>query len=606
MVTLKPLLNIFTYNNMKYTIRTTVLLTLFLLTIIPGTAQTGMVWFDPLECDTPYISGRAWNVETGKNYVRMPERFRQVMPKAVWGLSQQSAGLSIRFLSTAQEIQIKYTLQSDARYKNMAPLNHSGVDLYATDANGYTHWIGNHMGWNFGNKAGDTITFTFKHIKIPEFANRGLDFQLFLPPYNTVKSLKIGVPKGTPFQFLHQSAERPIVVYGSSIAQGASPSRPGLMWTNILQRETEYPIINLGFSGSALMEPPLFDAMSEIDARAYILDPMPNSYNLGEDIGKRIIAGVKKLRLKSTAPILLVESCGSPDNIYCPDINAEYRKGDAYLRKAYNQMLSEGIKGLFYLSNKEIGFTEDAMIEGTHPNDIGNMQYAKAYEKKLREMLPEDTPDKRYPPIRQRRDACYEWFPRHNEVIRLNHTTDPEILMIGNSITHFWGGHPYSNNFGGNTWNKFFGKRRVTNMGFGWDRIENVFWRIFHGELEGCQPKHICLLIGINNIGDKKEDIANGVVALARLIRQRQPQAKLHVIKIYPAKGHEEKVKRTNDLIEKLLPLDTRTDLVDLTSYLTLKDGSGKIDPTLFREGLHPNEKGYTRIAKGLKKVLAR
>ena len=87
-------------------------------------------------------------------------------------------------------------------------------------------------------------------------------------------------------------------------------------------------------------------------------------------------------------------------------------------------------------------------------------------------------------------------------------------------------------------------------MGFGWDRIENVFWRIFHGELEGCQPKHICMVIGINNIGDKEEDIANGVVALARLIRQRQPEAKLHVIKIYPAKAMKKRSKGQTTLLK--------------------------------------------------------
>jgi lysophospholipase L1-like esterase len=221
-------------------------------------------------------------------------------------------------------------------------------------------------------------------------------------------------------------------------------------------------------------------------------------------------------------------------------------------------------------------------------------------------MFPEDMANKRYPPIRQRRDGVYEWLPRHNEVIRLNHTTNPEILMIGNSITHFWGGKPYSNNYGGNTWNKFFGKRRVTNMGFGWDRIENVFWRIFHGELEGCHPKHICLLIGVNNIShnDSEEDVSDGVVALAKLIRERQPQAKLHVIKIYPAKNKEDIINRTNNLIAQKLVCDDHTDLVDLTSFLTLHDGSGRIDESLFREGLHPNEKGYAEIARGLKKYL--
>ena len=50
---------------------------------------------------------------------------------------------------------------------------------------------------------------------------------------------------------------------------------------------------------------------------------------------------------------------------------------------------------------------------------------------------------------------------------------------------------------------------------------------------------------------------------------------------------------------------DDKTELVDLTDCLTLKDGSGKIDPTCFmKDGLHPNEKGYTLLGKQLKKHL--
>ncbi len=564
-----------------------------------------MEWHDPMSGETPYITGRAWNSEIGKQYTRMPERMKDALPKAVWDLSQHSAGLCVRFSTTANRIQIKYTLALGAGYKNMAPLCHSGIDLYATDVNGNTHWIGNHMGWNWPNGVGDTITVTYNGIQHPNFANRGYEYKLYLPPYNRVSSMQIGVEKDTQFMFFPQSEERPIVIYGSSIVHGASPSRPGLMFTNIVERETDYPVVNLGFSGSALMEPALFDAMAEIDARAYILDPMPNSWRLGEEISKRIIAGVKKLREHSDAPILLVESCGPSDGAILTELWKGYRAGDAELRKAYEAMKKERVKNLFYLTNSEIGFTEDAMIEGTHPNDIGNRQMADAYKKKIVEMLPEDTPNKRFLPVRQRRDRVYEWYPRHCEVIELNHTTDPEILLIGNSITHFWGGMPHTQHQNGpKSWQKMFGKRRVVNMGFGWDLIENVYWRIFHGELEGCTPQHICLLIGVNNIGDKEEDIANGVVSLAKLIRERQPQAKLHVMKIFPAKGWEEKIVRVNALIEKNLSLDAQTDIVDMTECLTLKDGSGKVNPELYLEGLHPNEKGYAEIAKVLKKYL--
>ena len=65
------------------------------------------------------------------------------------------------------------------------------------------------------------------------------------------------------------------------------------------------------------------------------------------------------------------------------------------------------------------------------------------------------------------------------------------------------------------------------------------------------------------------------------------------------------KVARINQLLEQKFVADDKTELVDLTDCLTLKDGSGKIDPTCFmKDGLHPNEKGYTLLGKQLKKHL--
>lgn len=571
---------------------------IFVMTCISVHAQT--VWYDPMDAETPYISGRGWNEEIGKSFARIPDRLRGGMTKAVSGLAQNSAGLSVKFLSNSENVTVKYTLNRIGGFVNMPKLDFAGIDMYARDANGRQHWIGNHMKWNFS----DTITYTYNNLKAPEFASRGLEFEVFLPPYSTVTSLQIGVDEGSKFKFLHESAERPIVIYGSSIVQGASPSRPGLMWTTQIKRSMDYPVINLGFSGSAYMEPEVFEAMGEIQARAYVLDPMPNSYKLGEEIQKRMENGVKNLRSKNNAPILLVECAGSVDSVFRKDINGSYREGDQWLLKAYNSLVSQGVENLFYLTKDEIGMDEDSYIEGTHPNDIGNRLYAQAVEKKLREMMPEDAPNNRFPPIQQFRDGLYTWQERHNEVINLNHTTDPEVLCIGNSITHFWGGEPISRNNGGNTWEKLWGKRRVVNMGFGWDKIENVFWRINHGELEGCAPDEIFLLIGINNInmGDKEEDVARGIIDLAAAIQARQPQAMLYVLEIYPAKGKEENVAYTNKLLREWLIPNEHLKLISLNNALLLNDGSGKINPEMFIEGLHPNEKGYAALAKELKK----
>lgn len=563
-------------------------------------------WYNPMDSDNPYICGRAWNKETGKTFNRLPDRMKALLPQNIWELSKQTAGLSIRFTTNSKNITVKYqTSFVGDGYRNLTALNHSGVDLYAMDVHGGKHWIGSHMQWNF-NK--DSVTISYRDITNNTFIERGLEYELYLPGYNGIKTLKIGVDNSSSFKFLHQSEERPIVIYGSSIVQGASPSRPGLMFANTVARELDYPVVNLGFSGSALMEPSVFDVISEIDAKAFIIDPIPNCNMLPKDeIISRALAGIKKIRSKSQAPILMVESCMSPDSIYNNKLYQTYVNADNSYHEAYKQLVKEGVKNLYYMPHSDIKFSESSMIEGTHPNDIGNRQYADAYEKKIGEMLSEDHASKRFPPVRQRRDGSYEWLERHNQVIERNHTINPEILMIGNSITHYWGGEPKSNCNGGEEWNRLFGKRRVTNMGFGWDRIENVYWRIFHGELDGCHPKHICLLIGINNLGQNGtlDEIAQGISDLAQLIRERQPQAKLHVIKVYPARGRETDVAKLNVLISQKLKTDSHTDIVDITSRLTLNDGSGKIDPACFlSDGLHPNVLGYHKIGQVLKNYL--
>lgn len=113
------------------------------------------------------------------------------------------------------------------------------------------------------------------------------------------------------------------------------------------------------------------------------------------------------------------------------------------------------------------------------------------------------------------------------------------------------------------------------------------------------------MMIGTNNLQlNSNEEIVEGILGLAKLIRERQPQARLHVVKIYPRRGQEERIGKLNDLLASKLTLDGQTDLIDVTSQLLLKDGSGKIDESLFVDGLHPNEKGYGKIAAIMKDYL--
>ena len=81
----------------------------------------------------------------------------------------------------------------------------------------------------------------------------------------------------------------------------------------------------------------------------------------------------------------------------------------------------------------------DAMVDGVHSTDLGMQQYANSYQKKIREILREDNQGPASCiPCKQQRDP-YDWYGRHEEILKLNKQSAPEIVMIGNSITHFWG-----------------------------------------------------------------------------------------------------------------------------------------------------------------------
>jgi lysophospholipase L1-like esterase len=586
-------------NNLRF-----LLLIVALLTGLGSQAQTK--WYNPLDSDTPYIQGRAWNKEIGNTFHRFPQRARAVLRQPVWDLSTNSAGLYIEFYSNAPSITVKYLCSGGRSLPNLTTIAVSGLDLYTTDCNGITDWCACPANYRFGSHSTDTIYYRYRDLAYHNIHKEGNKYRLFLPLYNTVTYMEIGVPDSSCFKFAPPSIEKPILVYGTSIAQGASASRPAMAWSNILQRRTDWPIINLGFSGNALMDAAVYDLISEVDAKMFILDCMPNMYSIHDSIVSRTIAGVHKIRSKSKAPILLVENDGYMYGKTNAPIENECNVTNAELKKAFEQLKAEGAENIFYLTKEEIGLTPDSQTDGWHASDIGMELYANAYMKKIEDIL-DYHPMPLFAPCTQRREPDnYEWAERHEAILQRNRTAKPEILMIGNSITHFWGGEPtFHRQWGLNSWKKLFGKRNVTNMGFGWDRIENVFWRIYHGELDNCSPKHICMNIGTNNLQiNSNEEIVNGVLGLVKLIRQRQPQARLHIIKIYPRRGKESRVAELNDLLVSKLSADKMIDITDATQKLLLKDGSNKIDESLFRDGLHPNEEGYARIANLLKPLL--
>jgi hypothetical protein len=554
-------------------------------------------WHNPMDEQFQTVDGRCWDREIGKCYHRLPERAKPLVRNYLWNTAVQSAGLSIAFRTTSPTIEVRYTVTDEIGKWGMAATGASGVDLYALDVNGEMRWCA--ANFNFG----DTISFKYNNINYVGDPLQGYEFRLYLPLYNQVTSLEIGTDENKTFSFVPVSTERPIVVYGTSIAQGACVSRPGMSWTNIVERESGHRVVNLGLAGQGQLDAAMFDLLSEIDAELYVIDCMPNmNGELINKIYQRVMDGVRILRKsRPDTPVLLVEHSGYVNEGTSAVAECSYRSSNAELLRAYKALIADGIGKLYYLTHDEIGLAMDDMVEGVHPNEMGMRKYADAYLNKIRKIMGEDIASA-FLPCRQQRDS-YNWLERHEDVVRLNHKEQPDIVLIGNSITHYWAGTPKAREARGErSWAKLFNGYTVRNMGFGWDRIENALWRIYHGELDGFEAKKVFLLMGTNNLDrNNDDDIVNGILTLVKAVRGRQPNAKIYVCGILPRAWAETHVRLVNELLQRRL-IGVDATYIDMTPNVVQADG--RIINELFIDGLHPNEEGYERMAKMMEKAV--
>lgn len=569
-------------------------------------AHAQMQWKDPLQESFPTVQGRWWHDELKNNYHRFPDRAKGVVPDGPWGQSLHPSGLSICFRSNSPKIHVRYKTGIGMRQMfHMPSTGSSGLDLFATDRDGTIRWVKGNM------SSGDTITFRFEDITYNNInKDYGYEYELYLPLFIEVKHLEIGVEEGSKLDFLPVSREQPIVFYGTSIAHGGCASRPGMSWQNIIRREMGYSLVNLGFSGNGQLQDPVFDLLSEIPAKLFVIDCMPNMTGIFDSIVPRILRGVDKLRRKSQAPILLVEHCGYPGERASDKRHQAYQRANDRLKEAFDRLTAEGVPGIYYMTKDELGLREDDTVDGTHPNDLGMRHLADGYEKKL-EPLMHFARSSRYPCTQQR--DYYDWHARHEEVLRMGQEGgDFDVVMIGNSITHFWSGEPKDNwHRGDDSWKKLFGKLRVLNMGFGWDRTENLLWRLNHGELDGYKARKIVLMIGTNDISAYPKDpsaVVGDVMQVVKAIRQRQPEAEIYVQAIYPRRSALETVKAVNAGIQMELQAlrnaDAKLHFIDPGRVLLDETGEGIREELYTGDGLHPGEKGYRLIGEKLKGYL--
>ena len=342
------------------------------------------IWYNPEKAGFPVVQGQAFQGEKRESfYHRFPSCAKENVRRAVWNLSKNTAGESVCFSTDSKNIKVRYRVLRRKAMNHMPATGVSGVDLYTSDLAGKEIWLAPKYSFK------DTVTYTYSQIEPLNIAGGFKRYTLFLPLYNEVEWLEIGVDEGSEFHFEVVPSEKPIVAYGTSICQGACASRPAMAWSNILQRRLGRTVVNLGFSGNCMHEREVVDLVADVDAAVYILDGMPNLYKLpAAELQDTLVKAVRQLRARRPdTPIVLVDHSGYPNALVNRQIMDDQERSLKCMEAAYKHLVKEGMKGIYRLRYKEIGMRGEMFVEGIHMSDYGMMTYADAYEPMLRRIL---------------------------------------------------------------------------------------------------------------------------------------------------------------------------------------------------------------------------
>ena len=122
------------------------------------------------------------NLDRKYPFQRLPQQYKETVRKEIWELSENSAGVSISFISDTTKVAVKWSVKHDLKMNHMTDAGIKGVDLYERKNNNW-HYIGTGLPNRKDNE----------QILLREAQPEPREYRLYLPLYDTVTNIQIGL-----------------------------------------------------------------------------------------------------------------------------------------------------------------------------------------------------------------------------------------------------------------------------------------------------------------------------------------------------------------------------------------------------------------------------
>lgn len=300
-------------------------------------------------------------------FKRLPKNKASKVSQNVETLVKHTSGGRIRFKTNSDFLSIKAILHETCKVPHMASTNSLGFDIYT-------------------KKEGDSYRYAsivFADLEKTEKCEGTVflgecetrEITVNFPCYGGVKNIEIGLNKNAFIKPADNYLNKePVLVYGSSITQGACASRPGNTYIASLSKLLNLDFYNLGFSGSCLAEPEMLNIINSFKMSAFVFDYDHNAPTAEylNNTHEKFFKGFREVN--PTVPVIFLTA----PYAHKTEEDTERRN---IIYKTYKNALNNNDKNVYFIDGLEIfndEFKDNVSVDEIHPNDLGFYFMAKA------------------------------------------------------------------------------------------------------------------------------------------------------------------------------------------------------------------------------------
>ena len=335
------------------------------------------------------IINKGWD-NTLRPYTRIPATLKDSVRPDLWERAQCSTGIGVRFATNSSRVGVKYELLWNTHLIHMADTGLKGTDLYIHEGDSVWRHVNTNRPY-VNNKEEKIVESTYvSNLDTTKMT----EYMIYFPLYDGVNQLWVKVDSGATITTGRPELISPkgrIVAYGTSILQGGCASRTGMCATNIMSRELNREIVNIGISGEGKMDPCMAREMAKIpDVSLFLIDPVPNCTEMMCDT--LTYDFVKILRdARPDVPIVMLEGPMYPYSRYDSFFGKYLPAKNAAFRRNYARLKAENPENLYYIESVNLdGPEDDGTVDGIHLTDLGFRHYADHLLPYLRKILGEE------------------------------------------------------------------------------------------------------------------------------------------------------------------------------------------------------------------------